>query len=137
MSTIINIIRWAYVFTCTSAAAAGTYAAQLASIVWLHERFGTSSPRVSGYVGLVSFTLAFVAFLGGVAVLGVPTAFIMKRQGWSRPRHAKIGGCILATLIGVSLLTAALGWNGLALSLALPISGAVGGATFHALTRDA
>ena len=40
-----------------------------------------------------------------------------------------------STLIGAGLLTAGLGWSGLALALALPISGAVAGATFHAFTQ--
>lgn len=135
MSIIINLVRWMCALACTSAAAAGTYAAQLAAIVWLDELYGTSSSGVSGYVGLVSFALAAAAFLCGVTVLGAPVAFIMKRQGWIRPHHAAVGGCALATLIGGGLLTASLGWSGLALALALPISGAVGGVTFHALTQ--
>lgn len=135
MSIAINLIRWMCALACTSAAAAGAYAAQVAAVVWLSELYGASSPGASGYVGLVSFALAAVAFLCGVAALGAPAAFIMTRHGWSRLRHAAVGGGVLATLIGAGLLTAGLGWSGLALALALPISGAVAGATFHAFTQ--
>lgn len=135
MSIAVNLIRWMCALTCTSAAAACAYAAQVAAAVWLGESYGASSPGASAYVGLASFALAAAAFLCGVAVLGAPAAFIMNRRGWTRLSHVAVVGGALATLIGGGLLTASLGWAGLALTLALPIAGAVGGVTFHALTQ--
>lgn len=125
---------WAIVMSAVTAAI--VYALQVTILVGLDEIYGSSTPGLAHYAGLIVFVLAVPAFVMGLMLVGLPTWFVAQRRGCTRYRDAAITGAVETTVVGALLLALILGLEAAVVAIGLPLSGAVGGLTFRWLIDD-